>query len=86
MPKENLSVSMPPKMRSLVEKEARRGKRSRSAVVRDALQLYFRLRQIGHETPSAGERASIEEGRGAYERGDVIALDDWRHALGLGDH
>jgi Arc/MetJ-type ribon-helix-helix transcriptional regulator len=86
MPKENLSVSLPPKMRSLVEKEARRGKRSRSAVVRDALQLYFRLRQIGHEQPTAEERAAIAEGRGAYGRGNYVALDDWRHAVGLTDH
>jgi Arc/MetJ-type ribon-helix-helix transcriptional regulator len=86
MPKENVSVSLPPKMRSRLEKEARRGKRSRSAVVRDALQLYFRLREIGHEQPTADERAAIEEARGAYGRGEVAALDDWRHAVGLGDH
>jgi Arc/MetJ-type ribon-helix-helix transcriptional regulator len=86
MPKENVSVSLPPKMRSLLEKEARRGKRSRSAVVRDALQLYFKLREIGHEQPTAEERAAIEEARGAYARGEVAALDDWRHAVGLGDH
>ena len=49
MPKENLSVSLPPEIRSLIELEAKRGKRSRSAVVRDALQLYFKLRQIGIE-------------------------------------
>jgi Arc/MetJ-type ribon-helix-helix transcriptional regulator len=86
MPKENVSVSLPPKMRSLLEKEARRGKRSRSAVVRDALQLYFKLREIGHEQSTPEERAAIEEGRGAYGRGEIVALDDWRHAVGLGDH
>ena len=85
MPKENLSVSLPPRMRSLVEKEARRGRRSRSAVVRDALQLYFRLRDIGHEQTTAEERAAIAEGRGAYGRGEFVALDDWRHAVGLTD-
>jgi len=85
MPKENLSVSLPHKMRSLVEKEASRGKRSQSAVVRDALQLYFRLRKIGQEQPTAEERAAIEEGRGAYGRGEFVTLDDWRHAMGLAD-
>jgi Arc/MetJ-type ribon-helix-helix transcriptional regulator len=86
MPKENLSVSLSPRMRSALEKEARRGKRSRSAVVRDALQLYLRLREIGHEQPTAEERAAIAAGRGAYGRRDVVALDDWRHAVGLTDH
>jgi predicted transcriptional regulator len=86
MPKENLSISLSPKIRSLVEREAKRGKRSRSAVVNDALQLYFRLRQIGDEAPTNAEREAIEEGRRAYERGEVITLDEWRHAMGLADH
>ena len=85
MPRENLSVSLPPKIRSLVDREAKRGKRSRSAVVSDALQLYFRLRQIGEEQPTEEERAAIIEGRRAYERGEVFTLEEWRHAMGLGD-
>jgi hypothetical protein len=73
-------------MRSLVEKEARHGKRSRSAVVRDALRLYFRLRGVGYEQRTAEELAAITEGRGAYRCGNIVALDDWRHAVGLTDH
>jgi metal-responsive CopG/Arc/MetJ family transcriptional regulator len=86
MAKENLSVSLPPKIRSLVDREAKRGKRSRSAIVSDALQLYFRLRQIGEEEPTVDERTAIIEGKDAYESGDTIALDEWRHAMGLGHH
>jgi predicted transcriptional regulator len=86
MAKENLSVILPPKIRSLVDKEAKRRKRSRSAVVRDALQLYFRLRQIGVEEPSEEERSVIAEGKLAYEQGEFVSLDEWRHAVGLGDH
>ena len=86
MPKENLSVQLPAKIRSLVDKEAKRGRRSRSAVVSDALQLYFRLRQIGEERPSEEECAAIAEGRRAYQRGEVVTLEEWRHAMGLGDH
>ena len=85
MPKENLSVSLPPKMRSLVEKEAKRGKRSRSSVVREALQVYFRLRQIGAEDSNAQERRAVEEGRRAYKEGEFVSLEAWRHAVGLGD-
>jgi metal-responsive CopG/Arc/MetJ family transcriptional regulator len=86
MPKENLSVSLPPKIRSLVDREAKRGRRSRSAVVNDALQLYFRLRRIEEEQPTEDERAAVIEGKRAYERGEVLTLDEWRHAMGLGDH
>jgi predicted transcriptional regulator len=86
MPKENLSVSLPPKIRVLVDKEAKRGKRSRSAVVNDALHLYFRLRQIGEEQPTDDERAAINLGKRARERGDVVTLDEWRHAMGLGNY
>jgi metal-responsive CopG/Arc/MetJ family transcriptional regulator len=78
MPKENLTVSLPPRMRSLVEKEAWRGKRSRSAIVRDALQLYFRLRRDSPRTIN-GARASCDRRGRRY----VVAFDDWRHALGL---
>ena len=86
MRKESLSVSLPPKVRSLVDKEAKRGKRSRSAVVSDALQLYVRMRQIGTEEPTDEERAAIAEGKRAYEQGELVPLDEWRHAVGLGDH
>jgi metal-responsive CopG/Arc/MetJ family transcriptional regulator len=86
MPRENLSVSLPPKMRLLIEKEARRRKRSRSAVVRDAVQTYFRLRQIKDEEPSGQDRAAIADGKRAYRRGDYVRLGEWRHAVGLGDH
>jgi predicted transcriptional regulator len=83
MSKQNLSVSLPPKIRSLVEREAKRGKRSRSAVIRDALQVYFKLRRIGVEQPTENERAAITEGRRAYQRGEFVPLDEWRHAVGL---
>jgi len=86
MAKENLSVSLPSKIRLLVDREAKRGKRSRSAVVSDALQLYFRLRRIGDDAPSADERAAISEGRRAHRQGEAMTLNEWRHAVELGDH
>ena len=86
MPKENLSVSLPSKVRSQVDRAAKRSKRSRSEVVRDALQLYFKLHGIAGEEPTADERKAIAEGERAYERGEFIALEEWRHAVGLGDH
>jgi metal-responsive CopG/Arc/MetJ family transcriptional regulator len=86
MPKENLSVSLPPKIRSMVDREAKRGKRSRSAVVSDALRLYFNLRQIPREIPAADERAAIAIGRRAHAKGEIVTLREWRNAMGIGDH
>jgi metal-responsive CopG/Arc/MetJ family transcriptional regulator len=86
MPKENLSVSLPPKIRSMVDREAKRGKRSRSAVVSDALRLYFNLRQIPREIPAADERAAIAVGRRAYAKGEIVTLREWRNAMGIDDH
>jgi Arc/MetJ-type ribon-helix-helix transcriptional regulator len=86
VPKENLSISLPSKVRSQVDRAAKRGKRSRSEVVRDALQLYFKLHGIAGEEPTADERKAIAEGEHAYERGEFVSFEEWQHAVGLGDH
>jgi len=86
VPKENLSISLPSKVRSQIDRAAKRGKRSRSEVVRDALQLYFKLHGIAGEAPTAAERKAIAEGERAYARGAFISLEEWQHAVGLGDH
>jgi predicted transcriptional regulator len=85
MARPQLSLSLPPKVRTLLEKEAKRNRRSEAAVVRDALELYFRLRGIGIEDPTPAEKAAIAEGLRDVERGDVLSLDEWRHAVGLAD-
>jgi predicted transcriptional regulator len=82
----NLSITLPRKIRSLVAREARRRRRSQSAIVRDALQVYFKLRRIGVEPASKVERQAIAEGRRAYKRGMYDRYDEWRNAVGLGDH
>jgi Arc/MetJ-type ribon-helix-helix transcriptional regulator len=86
VPKQNLSISLPSKVRSQVDRADKRGRSSRSKVVRDALQLYFKLHGIAGEEPTADERKAIAEGERAYERGEFISFDEWQHAVGLGDH
>jgi Arc/MetJ-type ribon-helix-helix transcriptional regulator len=86
VPTENLSVSLPSKVRSQVDRAAKRSKRSRSEVVREALQLYFKLHGIAAEEPTVDERKAIAEGERAYGRGAFISLEEWQHAMGLGDH
>jgi hypothetical protein len=53
---------------------------------KENLQLYFRRRHIGEEQPTDDEQAAIDMGKRARERGDVVTLDEWRHAMGLGNH
>jgi hypothetical protein len=36
--------------------------------------------------PAPEERTAITKGRSAYERGEVIPLDQWRHDMELGTH
>lgn len=38
------------------------------------------------EEPEPGELAAIAEGQLAYERSEVVSLDQWRHEMGLRDH
>jgi len=85
MPRGNLSISLPSRMRSLVEREAKRGKRSRSAVVREALQIYFRLRRIGVEEATTPERGAAASGRRAYKQDEFISLEAWQRAVGFSD-
>ena len=35
--------------------------------------------------PTPEERTAISEGRRAYERGEAVALDQWRHDMDLSD-
>ena len=36
--------------------------------------------------PTPEERVAIREGRRAYERGDFVPLNQWRHDMDLTDH
>ncbi len=86
MSRRQLLISLPPRIRSRVDQEAKRDKRSHSSVILDALELYFRLRSVGGETVTDKERLAISEGRRDYARGDVVTLKEWRRGMGLGNH
>ena len=38
------------------------------------------------EEPEPEDRAAIAEGQIAYERGEFVSLDQWRHDMGLRDN
>jgi hypothetical protein len=43
------------------------------------------IRQL-EEEPEAGDREAVAEGRGEFQRGDFVTLDQLRDDMGLGDH
>jgi hypothetical protein len=38
------------------------------------------------EFPAPEERSAIAKGRRAYERREIVSLDQWRHDMGLGNN
>ncbi len=51
----------------------------------DAMQDNAALALIAQleEEPEPADLAAIAEGRHAYERGEFVSLDQWRHDMGL---
>jgi hypothetical protein len=37
------------------------------------------------EEPEPGDREAVAQGRRDFERGDFVALQQWRHDMGLAD-
>jgi hypothetical protein len=35
---------------------------------------------------STDDRLAVEEGRRAYQGGEVMPLEQWQHDMGIGDH
>ena len=82
MTSKHLSVALPPELYAEVEAACRRERRSRAAIVRDALALYF-ARPIPVEEPTPNELEAIREGREALARGEYVSLGEWRRDVGL---
>ncbi len=82
MTSKHLSVALPPELYAEVEAACRRQRRSRAAVVRDALALYF-ARRVAVEEPAPDELDAIREGREALAHGEYVSLEEWRREMGL---
>jgi hypothetical protein len=66
---------------------------------RQAAKLNASARRAGHQNiaaaellgvladfPTPDERAAIASGWAAYENGDFVTVDQWRHEMGLDTH
>lgn len=82
MTSKHLTLTLPPELYAEIEAACRRERRSRAAIVREALALYF-ARRIPVEEPAPDELEAIDEGREALARGEYVSLEEWRREMGL---
>lgn len=83
-----MTVSLPPKMVSDIEKVRRVEQRTRSEFIREALRVYFdrasfeaRIRSLPVYTPTRRELREIEKGRAEMRRGNYYTLDEFSEWL-----
>src|SRR5579863_2319091 len=66
------TVSLPPAMAKQIEKVMKTEHRTRSELVREALRVYFTVRVLPSERPTAAEARAYRRGMAAYKRGDYV--------------
>jgi predicted transcriptional regulator len=69
------TVSLPPAMAKQIEKVMKTEHRTRSELVREALRVYFTVRVLPNERPTAAEARAYRRGMAAYKRGDYATLE-----------
>jgi Arc/MetJ-type ribon-helix-helix transcriptional regulator len=75
------TVSLPPAMARQIEKVMKAEHRTRSELVREALRVYFNVRVLPTERPTAAEARAYRRGMAAYKRGDYVTLGDYVDAM-----
>jgi len=60
-----------------IEKVMKAEHRTRSELVREALRVYFNVRVLPTERPTAAEARAYRRGMTAYKRGDFVTLGDY---------
>ncbi|MBV8358877.1 MAG: ribbon-helix-helix protein, CopG family [Deltaproteobacteria bacterium] len=77
-----VTVSLPREMLKKLEAARQVEHRSRSALVREALQLYFTTSPTAPSyTPTPAELRTIERGRRAIARGEYLTLDELHQSM-----
>lgn len=81
-----ISVSIPEEMLPEIDNAARRERRNRSSLIREALRRYLssgRGRMIAVDNAEPDEMEAVKRGRAQFERGDFVRLEDLQRDLGL---
>lgn len=76
-----VTVSLPEHVVRAADEVAARSGRSRSELIRDALEWHLRVRALPIEEPTADERAAFAAGRAQHARGEFVSLDELRREL-----
>ena len=78
-----VSVTIPDELFESVEAVRRRGQRSRSSIVREAIRDYLSRRRIPVIEATPEELADLDDARREVERGEFVSLAEFRDDLGL---
>ena len=76
-----ITIRLPEDVVRLADEVAARRGRSRSELIRDALQWHLRVQNLPLEEPTPKERAALAAGRAQHARGDFATLDEIRREL-----
>ncbi len=83
MASKTVSVTIPDELFESVEAVRRRGQRSRSSIVREAIRDYLSRRRVPVVEATPEELAELEDARREVERGEFVSLAELRDDLGL---
>ena len=72
-----MTISLPPAMAKQMAEVQKVEHRTRSELVREALRVYFNVRVLPTERPTAAEARAYRRGMAAYKRGDYVTLGDY---------
>jgi len=76
-----ITISLPEDVVRVADEVAARRGRSRSELIRDALQWHLRVQNLLVEEATPEERAALAAGRAQHARGDFATLDEIRRDL-----
>jgi predicted transcriptional regulator len=76
-----ITISLPEHVVRAADEVAAQSGRSRSDVIRDALEWHVRVQDLPAEEPTPDERAALATGRAQHARGEFVSLDEIRREL-----
>jgi metal-responsive CopG/Arc/MetJ family transcriptional regulator len=76
-----ITVSLPENVVRAFDELAARCGRSRSQLIRDALDWHLRVEGLPVEEPTREERAALAAGRAQHARGEFVSIDEIRREL-----